>query len=61
MARFFAQIDDLDSVSFANWDTIDLELGRILRDLAERVEEGDRAGVLRDSSGTPVGRYRMEG
>jgi hypothetical protein len=60
MAIFFVEVDGLDNAAFADNDNTDLELGRILRGLAQRVEEGDRSGVLRDANGRVVGRFRME-
>lgn len=35
------------------------EVARILRDVADRVEAGDRTGVVRDINGNPVGTFRM--
>ena len=39
----------------------ELELAGILRDLAQRVEAGDRERVLMDSNGNRVGLFKITG
>lgn len=60
MASFFVEITDLDNAAFADNGNTDLELGRILHGLAERVEQGDRTGTLRDGNGAQVGKFGVE-
>ena len=50
----------MDNAAFDGQNS-ELELAGILRDLAQRVEEGDRERVLMDSNGNRVGLFKITG
>jgi len=50
----------MDNAAFEE-PNAELELAGILRDLAERVEAGDRERVLMDSNGNRVGLFKITG
>jgi hypothetical protein len=50
----------MDNAAFEAPNT-ELELAGILRDLAEKVEAGDRERNLRDTNGNTVGTFKIVG
>lgn len=49
------------STANAAFDDETLELSRILRDVARRLDRGDRIGGLRDINGNVVGSFNLTG
>lgn len=48
-----------DNAAFEGADKA-LETARILRDIADDIEEGKDAGIARDGNGNNVGSWRLE-
>ena len=57
MAEFGMEITDMGNAAFA--DRPECEVASILRDVANRIEQGTTHGVCRDSNGNTVGNFGM--